>query len=1238
MADPQRVRSIFLDAVEHHPPDQWSAFLDRACGDDPDLRQRIEVLLRAHEQANSILDVAAVPPVVTIDQPAAETAGTVIGPYKLLEQIGEGGMGTVWMAQQTEPVKRLVAVKLVKAGMDSKQVIARFEAERQALALMDHPNIARVLDGGATSASRPFFVMDLVKGVTITKYCDEHHLTPRQRLELFIPICQAVQHAHQKGIIHRDLKPSNVLVALYDGKPVPKVIDFGVAKAAGQPLTEKTLVTGFGNIVGTLEYMSPEQAEVNQLDIDTRSDIYSLGVLLYELLAGSPPFTRKDLEKAGMLEMLRVIREQEPSKPSTKLSTAEGLPTLAANRGTEPAKLTKLVRGELDWIVMKALEKDRNRRYETANGFAMDVQRYLADEPVQACPPSAGYRLRKFARRNKTALAIVGLILFFIALLGGGGGWVIRDRAAREEAFTKERLDRQRRLTDQVTLILDDVNRLEREKKWPEALAAAERAEAALAGGETDDAIRRRVLEALHDLAFVARLDRIRQDRAISIEGKFNNRRTAQDYARAFREYGVDVEQLPAETAIAALRAWPALAAPFAAALDAWVNVRRLLGEDEPNWKLLVAIARGLDPDPLRDRLRAMWGQPVTPKSRAELRQLTESIDVKTQSPATLDVLAETLFNVDLPDSAFQILRDGQYAYPADFWLNTTLGFKLFSRENRADALRFCTAAVSIRPNSTMAHCNLGNALYDQKKLDEAVAEFRKAIVLDPKFAMAHYDLGTVLSDQGKQDEAVAECRKAVELDPKDPRAHCNLGGALGRLGKLDEAFAECRKAVALDPNYAWAHNTLGLALKDLGKLDEALAECRKAIELDPKLAKAHDTLGFLLAHEGKLDEGVAEFRKAIVLDPKIAGAHCNLGNVLMDLGKLDESAAEYRKAIELDPKLALAHYNLGNALYDQKKLDEAAAEYRKAIELDPKYALAHYNLGLVLADQGKLDEAAAEYRKAIELDPKHALAHNNLGVVLADQGKLDEAVVEYRKAIALDPKDPLTHCNLGRALRQQGEFHKALEELRRGHELGSKNPNWSYPSAEMVRQCERLIELDGKLPGLLDGKITPANANERIELAEFCSLKRLHQAAARFYEDAFAGPPESAAKLLAAHRYNAACAVALAGCGQGKDADKLDEKEKARLRGQALVWLRADLETLGRPPDKGADQVRSAAGVRNTLRHWLVDTDLAGVRGPEALAKFPEAERQPWEKLWDDVAEVLKRAQGNTAPEKKAN
>src|SRR5712671_3478613 len=333
------------------------------------------------------------------------------------------------MAEQEEPVRRRVALKVIKLGMDTKSVIARFDAERQALAMMDHPNIARVLDAGTTENGRPFFVMELVKGIPITTYCDQQHLTPRERLELFVPVCHAVQHAHQKGVIHRDLKPTNVLVALYDGRPVPKVIDFGVAKATGPKLTERTLFTEFGSVVGTPQYMSPEQAEINQLDIDTRSDLYSLGVLLYELLTGSTPFSKKDLEKAGMLEMLRVIREQEPSKPSTKLSTADGLPTLAANRSMEPAKLTKLVRGELDWIVMKALEKDRNRRYETANGLAADLRRYLINEPVQACPPSVGYRLRKFARRNRVTLMMAAIVSLAALVAVGSTGWAIRDRS-----------------------------------------------------------------------------------------------------------------------------------------------------------------------------------------------------------------------------------------------------------------------------------------------------------------------------------------------------------------------------------------------------------------------------------------------------------------------------------------------------------------------------------------------------------------------------------------------------------------------------------------------------------------------------------------------------------------------------------------------------------------------------------------------------------------------------------------
>jgi serine/threonine protein kinase len=426
------VEELFLKAVELPPTDR-PAFLDQACAGDPDRRASVEALLRAHEAAGSVLEqpLFQADPTATYSPPT-EAAGAVIDRYKLVEPIGEGGMGEVWLAHQTDPVKRLVALKVIKAGMDTKAVLARFEAERQALALMDHPNIAKVLDGGATPGGRPYFVMELVKGTPITTYCDEHRLTPRQRLELFVPVCQAVQHAHQKGIIHRDLKPSNVLVAPYDGKPVVKVIDFGVAKAAGVPLTDKTLVTGFGAVVGTPEYMSPEQAELNNADIDTRSDVYSLGILLYELLTGSTPLTRKRAKEAALFEVLRLVREEEPPRPSNRLSTTEELPRIAASRGLEPKKLSGVMRGELDWIVMRALEKERSRRYETANGFGVDIQRYLAGEPVQAVPPSARYRLLKFLRRNRVSVAATFAV--FATLVAGIIGTSLGLVEARRQA------------------------------------------------------------------------------------------------------------------------------------------------------------------------------------------------------------------------------------------------------------------------------------------------------------------------------------------------------------------------------------------------------------------------------------------------------------------------------------------------------------------------------------------------------------------------------------------------------------------------------------------------------------------------------------------------------------------------------------------------------------------------------------------------------------------------------------
>jgi formylglycine-generating enzyme required for sulfatase activity len=425
--NPNRVQAVFLAAVASTDPVQRAEILKAQCAGDAELRERVEELLRAQHQATDLpgglRDIAGRILETMIDSRTA-SAGKMIGSrYRLLEEIGEGGMGTVWVAEQTEPVRRRVAIKLIKPGMDSRQVLSRFELERQALALMDHPNIAKVLDGGVADDGHPFFAMEYVKGVPITAYCDQARLTIEARLNLFVQVCQAVQHAHQKGIIHRDLKPSNILVCLYDGSPVPKVIDFGLAKAVNQPLTEHTLYTAHGIMVGTPTYMSPEQAEFNNLDVDTRSDIYSLGVILYEILTGTTPLDRQRFKDTPWPEIVRLIKEEEPRKPSARLSGSDSLPLIAAQRSLEPAQLTRLVRGDLDWVVMKSLEKERSRRYETANGLARDLQRYLADEVVEARSPSAGYRLRKFVRRNRRLVVAVGLIGLALVLGIAGTTW-----------------------------------------------------------------------------------------------------------------------------------------------------------------------------------------------------------------------------------------------------------------------------------------------------------------------------------------------------------------------------------------------------------------------------------------------------------------------------------------------------------------------------------------------------------------------------------------------------------------------------------------------------------------------------------------------------------------------------------------------------------------------------------------------------------------------------------------------
>jgi serine/threonine protein kinase/tetratricopeptide (TPR) repeat protein len=767
MTAPADVKTIFGKALELPSAADRAAYLDQACGGDAALRAEVEGLLQALEAAGPFLNRPDARKGETADRPGA-TPGTVLaGRYKLLEEIGAGGMGTVWVAEQIEPVRRKVAVKLVKAGMDSRHVLARFEQERQALAVMDHPNIAKVLDGGTTEQGRPFFVMEYVKGVPITEYCDDARLTVKERLALFVPVCQAVQHAHQKGIIHRDLKPSNILVCLYDGVPVPNVIDFGLAKALHQPLTEHTLHTGHGVLLGTPLYMSPEQAEWNNLDVDTRADVYALGVILYELLTGTTPLERRQMKEAAWQEVVRLIKEEEPPKPSTRLSASKGsLPSLSAQRHTEPARLARLVRGELDWIVMRALEKDRSRRYQTANGLARDVERYLAEEPVEACPPGAGYRLRKLARRYRKSLATAAAFLLLLLLAGALTTWqavrVARaERAAAEAARAAaererdERL-RQARAAQEAQEALSQAEALVGQSKWEEAQAVVRRAEALLEAGLRDDPLARRVRDLGRDLEMVNRLNAVRLRGAA--EDRFDAPAAAAQYEEAFREYGLDLKVQSAETAAERVRRSP-IREDLVAGLDDWAARGEPPG---PGRVKLRAVADAADDNPWRRALRAAAER----KDAARLKEMAESPEALAQPPAALSVLGAALAEAGLNDEAVALLRRAQARHPHDFWINYELAHALGRlRPPPADeAVGYYRAALSLRPNTPEVHLNLGNALLGRGNRDEAIAQYRQAIALDPKLAEAHCELGLALKAQGDFAAALAALKAGHEL------------------------------------------------------------------------------------------------------------------------------------------------------------------------------------------------------------------------------------------------------------------------------------------------------------------------------------------------------------------------------------------------------------------------------------------------------------------------------------------
>jgi tetratricopeptide (TPR) repeat protein len=705
-------------------------------------------------------------------------------------------------------------------------------------------------------------------------------------------------------------------------------------------------------------------------------------------------------------------------------------------------------------------------------------------------------------------------------------------------------------------------------------------------------------------------LDEARLVLSVRIDNHFDNAGCAAKYAAAFAAFGLEVTpERKDELAKRIAAEEPEVREALLVALLDWASAAHRASKG--SGKSLFALALLADSSQWRKRYITALAKDDAPA----LHNLSSEARRSSLPPSSLSLLALSLRANDAQVECVALLRWGRGRHPRDFWLHFDLGVRLQNGTGET-----ATAA----------------------ELEEAIGCYRAALALRPETSTVHYNLGIALRAKGQLDEAIDAFRDAIRLQPDMPEALTNLGLTLFEAGRPEEAIAAYRQALRSNTSFREAykaHSNLGDALYKQGRWDEAIAEYRKAIPLlkedraKPDLAGVHLGLGNALKGKGQLNDAIDAYREAISLKKDFAEAYHNLGDALGIQGRLDDAIAACRQSISLKKDSADAHYGLGFALLTKGEPEAAIPAFRQAINLKKDYADAHDGLGTALDRKGNLDEAIDAHREAIRLKKDEPNYHYNLGNALAHKGKLDDAITAYRQAISLKPDYAQAHCNLGWWLKQKGQFREALEALRRGHELGSRTPSWPYPSAQWVRKCERLIELDGKLPAILEGKTRPASADERIELAGLCSLKRLHRAAVLFYKEAFDAQAKLGDDLGALHRYNAACAAALAGCGEGEDADKLDDTERARLRRQALDWLRADLQAWGRLLDAEPEKARPM--IVKQMRHWLKDTDFAGVCGAKALARLPAAEREPWQTLWTDVSDMLARVQANKSQKK---
>jgi eukaryotic-like serine/threonine-protein kinase len=1212
MTDADRhLMTIFTGALDRDSGPQRAAYLDEACGGDAALRDRVEALLRAHEQLGGFLE-----PRVTTGSETASLAATpanpmtgavIAGRYKLIEEIGEGGMGTVWMAQQTEPVKRGVAVKLIKPGMDSKQVLARFEAERQALALMDHPNIAKVLGGGmtgepgafATGGGRPFFVMELVKGVPITKYCDEHRLTPRQRLELFVPVCQAVQHAHQKGVIHRDIKPSNILVAQYDGRPVPKVIDFGVAKAAGQQLTDKTLMTGFGAVVGTLEYMSPEQAELNQLDIDTRSDIYSLGVVLYELLTGSTPLDRKRLKQAAFAEVLRIIREEEPPKPSTRLSgSKDSLPSVSAQRHMEPAKLTKLVRGELDWIVMKALEKDRNRRYETANGFAMDVQRYLADEPVLACPPSAWYRFRKMARRNKAAL--LSAMVISLALVMAVVALAVSNVLVRRESDQKEQALREKAAALKTA-----------EANFRKARAAVDKSF---------------TLVSESDLFEIGGLEPLRKQLLES----------ALQYYKEFVEQAPDDPKLEAELSAAYFRIWQIYRSTdryrdAMAALRKALDIAEKLRRDHPgNTDVLSTLAtvryRQLrfggtlhaqfnagSPSDVADAIRtleraaALWASLAAENPRigdfhrnlGEVYDEIANLQIGAQherSPALETARKAYAVWEKLGREHPAMVAGGREKEYAGALLATCLHYAGHREEVQKlwrAGIDFAQKRADQQPKDRQHRSSLASLyrLLGESRSTSTTAEqpLLRAISLFEDLIAEYLGITSYLWHLGDC------CRRLGQLlqDTWRPQgAELYYCKALKAFEKLASLYPESAFYLA---NACGERVHLAGVCVDTKRYEEAGEHYRRALELaDAFLARSpRDVLEEPSAEASAVFSAYGHFASFLATCPdskqrnltralelskrltqlaqKGSMAWITRGRVQVALGRWDSAVGDYSKAIEVAPPgertVPWAYSERASAYRMLKQPDKALADLNKATELWPNMFEVWAWRGWFHLEQQQWDKALADFTRAVELNPTFWPVWFSRAVVHVHLKKFDQAVADCTRGLELKADLAELWQTRGDAYAALDQWDKAVADYAKAIEL---DPRASSGLTEQLKAKGRLQDVEKLLRQAIteNEKLAAANpmdaeprdrlARTHHTLAEMLAQKKQPQEAIKEFREAIAGWEKLAADFPDKTEYRQHLSYTYGQLGESLAAQ--EQLQQAAKLYQEAISLRAKL------------------------------------------------------------------------------